>query len=636
MRQKTIRRNSENGQILVLFALLLSALIGMVAMVVDVGFFLRERQNLQNVVDASALAAAQELPDDDLLADDVALNYAQANDSDLTLENLDITFRCIVGNLNGSPNPTHIPASCDPGGNASWTCSGSRCYSMCVPNEGDKCNTIVVGAETNVPFIFAPVVGVFNTDTGGIKAAACSGSCGGPLTAPLDVAMIIDRSGSMSDSTNCGLPGSEIELDCAKDAAKDVLEIFNPAYQHVALGLLGPSNMGSTCSGSDSPGKGVPSGSGSSGSWLPVGFQSDYQSAFGVLDTSSLIVKTINCTTTSSVGTNLGSPISDGEFGLPDAVDELTTNGRADVKKAILFFTDGAANEPSNGASSDTGYLNCGANASQTGGDGNGFEGSPGNACADDSSNATDTNSGTGTSTSCTNSGKDKHRFYDYGISIPVDHGVDGIEVRLDARADSSSGTSRLCVQLSWDGGSSWTSSDQTNQLTSSFSTYTLGSSSDDWGHTWTNAQTSDANFRVRVISVSDSTSRDFTLDWVAVRVTHSEDTNPCEYAVEMAQIAKDADIEVFTLGYGLENEDCVDDGSSSPYQNASVTEVLAAMATDSIDETGCDTAAEADQENLDGDHFLCEVDAAGLAAIFQQAAEVLAAGTRLVMIPDF
>jgi hypothetical protein len=31
----------------------------------------------------------------------------------------------------------------------------------------------------------------------------------------------------------------------------------------------------------------------------------------------------------------------------------------------------------------------------------------------------------------------------------------------------------------------------------------------------------SDANFGVRVIKVSSSTSRDFALDWVAVRVHH-------------------------------------------------------------------------------------------------------------------
>jgi hypothetical protein len=39
---------------------------------------------------------------------------------------------------------------------------------------------------------------------------------------------------------------------------------------------------------------------------------------------------------------------------------------------------------------------------------------------------------------------------------------------------------------------------------------------------TWTAANLSNANFRVRVTNVADSTSRDFSLDWIAVRVTHS------------------------------------------------------------------------------------------------------------------
>jgi hypothetical protein len=38
----------------------------------------------------------------------------------------------------------------------------------------------------------------------------------------------------------------------------------------------------------------------------------------------------------------------------------------------------------------------------------------------------------------------------------------------------------------------------------------------------WTLSMLSDANFRVRVIDVSSSTSRDFSLDWVAVRVTYT------------------------------------------------------------------------------------------------------------------
>ena len=43
----------------------------------------------------------------------------------------------------------------------------------------------------------------------------------------------------------------------------------------------------------------------------------------------------------------------------------------------------------------------------------------------------------------------------------------------------------------------------------------------DTWGRSWSAGDLSDANFRVRVIDVAGSTSRDFFLDYVAVNVTY-------------------------------------------------------------------------------------------------------------------
>ena len=98
---------------------------------------------------------------------------------------------------------------------------------------------------------------------------------------------------------------------------------------------------------------------------------------------------------------------------------------------------------------------------------------------------------------------------------------IQGIEVRLDAKADSTSGAPKICVQLSWDGGVSWTATKSTATLTTSDATYILGGPADNWGFVWTLSTLSDANFRVRVINVSSNTSRDFSLDWVAVRVNY-------------------------------------------------------------------------------------------------------------------
>jgi hypothetical protein len=171
-----------------------------------------------------------------------------------------------------------------------------------------------------------------------------------------------------------------------------------------------------------------------------------------------------------------------------------------------------------------TGFTGPTANAPVTSsaGDNNGFQTSAANAHANDGSFAVDTNSGTGTSTSCTNSGKDKHIFSNYNLpSLPANSTIKGIEVRLDARADSASGSPKLCVEISWNGGTTWTTAKSTPTLTTSEATYVLGSATDLWGRTWGNGEFSNANFRVRLISVASSTSRDFSLDWVAVNVTY-------------------------------------------------------------------------------------------------------------------
>jgi hypothetical protein len=187
--------------------------------------------------------------------------------------------------------------------------------------------------------------------------------------------------------------------------------------------------------------------------------------------------------------------------------------------------TPGPTNTPTNtpAPGTSTGFLPPSANAAQTSsaGDNNGYQTSPANAYANDSSVATDTNSGTNTNTSCTNTGKDKHRYYNYNFNIPAAAVIKGIQVRLDARADAKSGSPKICVQLSWDGGTTWTTAKSTTTLSTTEATYTLGGIADTWGRTWTSGDLSNANFRIRVIDVASNTSRDFFLDYMAVNVTY-------------------------------------------------------------------------------------------------------------------
>lgn len=183
-------------------------------------------------------------------------------------------------------------------------------------------------------------------------------------------------------------------------------------------------------------------------------------------------------------------------------------------------FTPTPTNTPA--PTTNTGFLAPSSQAPQTSnaGDNNGYESNPTNVFVNDSVFATDLNSGTGTQTSCTHSRKDKHLFSNLGFNIPSGT-VLGIEVRLDARTDNTTGTPTICVQLSWNGGASWTTAKQTATLGTSEATYILGGSADNWGRTWNLSELSDANFRIRVIDVAKNTSRDFFLDYIAVNVTY-------------------------------------------------------------------------------------------------------------------
>ncbi len=174
----------------------------------------------------------------------------------------------------------------------------------------------------------------------------------------------------------------------------------------------------------------------------------------------------------------------------------------------------------------DTGFLSPSANAASTGGDGNGFERDPTRAYADGSgstSYAEDRDSGTATGTTCGSAGKDRHRYYDYNINIPAGVTIGGIEVRLDAWVNSTSGSPdpTMCVELSWDGGNTWTSA-ISSTLGTSQATETYGGSTNTWGRAWSVGDFTNANFRMRITNVGLDNTRDFFLDWAAVKVYYS------------------------------------------------------------------------------------------------------------------
>lgn len=156
---------------------------------------------------------------------------------------------------------------------------------------------------------------------------------------------------------------------------------------------------------------------------------------------------------------------------------------------------------------SDTGFLDPSSEAADAGGNADGFELNPTNAFAD----------GGGFASNIDGAG-DNHRFYDYGIALDASCAIAGIEVQVDWYLDDVAGVSSLDVELSWDGGTSWTAAKSDATETTTEHTTVLGGAADTWGHAWTATELGDATFRVRVTAVSDTGTRDFFLDWVAVK----------------------------------------------------------------------------------------------------------------------
>ena len=177
---------------------------------------------------------------------------------------------------------------------------------------------------------------------------------------------------------------------------------------------------------------------------------------------------------------------------------------------------------------SDTGDLSPAAAAADTGGAGDGFELLPANAYADGGGNAGNLN-GNG----------DRHRYYDYGVNLPGGCTVTGVAVRLDYWLKNTGGTNTLSVDLSWDGGTTWTSVKSDSSEPGVETTVILGGPGDTWGRAWTASEFTNANFRVRVAMDLGNGGQEVYLDWIPLRVyyapapTHATPTHHADEHVD-------------------------------------------------------------------------------------------------------
>ena len=318
----------EQGQIIVLFVFALVVIMGFAALVIDVGVLRNANQNLWNALDAGALAGASQLPADASNANAIAIQYANKNYPGGLPPGVSVGFRCVIGSAGGAPRLSDVPAVCDPGPNALWTCNSTICQSLCVPAEGDTCNTVVMEGDVTVPYRFGSALGLGSGTSQTVISAACKGPCGAKPSTPVDLVVVVDRTSSMNgvDTVN------------ARSAADAVRRAYNPAEQWMSFGMLGPSHTSGSCVTVPEGSIGTANLPGDLRRWVPIGLtgigapiNANYAAA------GSAMAQAIGCYTNSSTGTDLADPVTAAAY-------ELVHNGRSGVTKGIILMSDGQPN----------------------------------------------------------------------------------------------------------------------------------------------------------------------------------------------------------------------------------------------------------------------------------------------------
>ncbi|MDQ2984283.1 MAG: pilus assembly protein TadG-related protein [Actinomycetota bacterium] len=244
---------SEAGQAVVLVALLLVPLLSIAGLAIDVGYAYYAQRSLQKQAEAAALAGAQNLPDS-AKSVSLAKQYGSSsknrqNDLGGTV-NEQVTTKCL----------SSVP--------------------LCSP-----VNAVVVDETANVPTLFSRVVG-FHSLKVHVRGMACS-PCG---LRPLDIVVVLDRTGSMCMTHSGASDPSCADLNNARNGILSFLGLMNEA-DYVGLGVFPPaSSISAKCS---TPG--TSNYNSKSSPYVVVPLAKDFVKN-GKLDNNSNLVKTAGAT----------------------------------------------------------------------------------------------------------------------------------------------------------------------------------------------------------------------------------------------------------------------------------------------------------------------------------------------------
>ena len=345
--------SDESGQVLVMTAIAMTLMIIMVGLVVDVGHAMLVQRQLQAGVDAAALAGAQHLPDAPM-AESVAVQY---------------------GPTPGNKNAVNTV------GNATTTAK-VKCLAGvpgCNRRDGGV-NGIVVSAQSKVPTWFGRIIGITE-----LTVNATATACAPCSVKPLDIMVVLDRTGSMCQSAPGVNDPNCTDLNNARAGIRTFASMLDPTTDKLGLALTPPvvnasmiSNCGNPVGSGYKPWTGTPNPNVPAGdpnrntngqyygydAWWPYytpdprgstpahyvvaslegadGYTPDdyvVRDASGnwvLNDGQSAFLQRLGCTS--------GAGNTSYSLSIEEAQYELSRNGRGNVQDVIIFMSDGAAN----------------------------------------------------------------------------------------------------------------------------------------------------------------------------------------------------------------------------------------------------------------------------------------------------
>ena len=198
------RAREEGGQTIVMVVIAFVVLTGMIGIVIDIGYAYKAQRDLQSAADAAALAGATQLPDASA-ATATATQYGASPSGGNAVTRATVTESITTACISSIPG-------CNP------------------------VNSVAVSETADVPTYFAKIFGL-NSFKIHVKATACS-PCG---SKPVDVMLVVDRTGSMCQNSAGQADPACTDLNNARAGVKTFLSFFDPNLAYVGLGVLPPA-----------------------------------------------------------------------------------------------------------------------------------------------------------------------------------------------------------------------------------------------------------------------------------------------------------------------------------------------------------------------------------------------------------